>query len=205
MPPRGLVVISILALAPCSFAQEVISPYDDAPPASTAAPAPPSEPVAPAAPAEPVERTAPVAPTPPVAPASSAAYPGATYPSSYVLTPPEPRYREVLEPRYGLLVAGAVVLGSSWMINASVGYMIDEWRLMVPVVGPFLQTQRIDTSDGAGGRSLVMLLVFDGMVQAAGLAMTLVGALTHHPVRQRIAITPAAGRGMVGLAASGVF
>jgi len=120
------------------------------------------------------------------------------------------QWREVDQPRYGLMIAGMVILGASWSINAATAWVADEWRLAVPVAGPFMETQRIDTSPGhSGERMLVGLLVFDGLIETAGAAMLVAGAVTHHKLRvldhSQLSFVPTAGASSAGLAAFGHF
>ena len=62
--------------------------------------------------------------------------------------PPPRLFHEEMQPNYGLMVAGLVILGASWSINAASAYLADEWKLAVPVVGPFMETQNIYTGPG---------------------------------------------------------
>lgn len=209
---RLLVAALVVLVAPAALAQEVISPYGDEAPAAG-----PSLPPGAPAPVAPTPGVAPVAPLPPVPP------PVVVPPPYYQQQPPcpmgyaaqplyaGPRFHEVSEPRYGLAIAGAVILGASWSINAFSAYVADEWKLAVPVVGPFLETQNIDTSAGHDyNRPVVALLVFDGLVETAGAIMIFAGALTHHTVRKydrapSIAVVPTAGPSAAGVAAFGHF
>jgi hypothetical protein len=131
-------------------------------------------------------------------------------PQPYYYQPAAPQMRpchEELQPRYGLIIAGAVVLGASWSINAAVAWMADEWRLAVPVAGPFMEISQVDTSYDVTNRMLVGLLVFDGLIQTAGAAMLIAGAATHQRVRvydkgpTQVSIVPTAN----GIAAFGRF
>ena len=126
---------------------------------------------------------------------------------------PQPRlFHEEMQPNYGLMVAGLVIFGASWSINAASAYVADEWKLAVPVVGPFMETQNINTggSFGDANRMLVGLLVFDGLIEAAGAIMLVAGAITHHKVKvydraPRVSVVPTAGPAGGGLAAFGSF
>lgn len=185
-------------LARPALAQPVIAPYGDSP----AAQAQPTPSVLP-----PPPLMAPPVPPPIVVPPPGYGYEG--QPMSFQLQPPG--YREVEEPRYGLMIAGLVVLGASWSINAASAYFANEWKLAVPVVGPFLETQNVNTAPGHEyNRALVGLLVFDGLIETAGAVMLFAGALTHHLVRvydrpARVSFVPTAGRGGAGVAAFGHF
>jgi hypothetical protein len=188
----------VALLAVPGSAQELISPYDG-----------PPQPIQPQAVAPP-----PMVPQPPpMVPPPILASPPVYYAPGYPYAQPCPLpYREVEQPRYGLIIAGSVLLGVSWSINAAVGYGTGEWRLEVPVLGPFLEAATIDTSRGhTDNRALVMLSVFDGLVETAGAAMLLTGALTHQRVRvydragTQVTVVPTAIQSGGGLAAFGRF
>jgi hypothetical protein len=151
-----------------------------------------------------------------------AQYPASQYypPPNYYVQPnympaPPPRFKTIETPRYGLMTAGLVVLGVSWSVNALSGYLADEWRLAVPVVGPFMYAHEIDNSSDFGTRTAIAFLVLDGLVESAGAAMFLAGVLTHHQVRvmehAKIMVVPTAGiasatsGASAGLAAFGRF
>lgn len=195
---RLMAALLVSVVASSAFAQEVISPYDEPGPAIQ--PAPPQYP--------------PVRP-PVVAPPPGAyyQYPGGYYPppSPYCNVPAPVSFREVEQPRYGLMTAGLILFGASWSINAATAYVANEWKLAVPVVGPFMETQNINTSGSYadGNRMLVGLLVFDGLIETAGATMFLAGALTKHKVRvydrPRVSVVPTAGRASAGVAAFGSF
>jgi hypothetical protein len=201
-----LLVLSIACVTVGSmpaFAQEVIAPYADAQPQPPPLPPSPPSSVQPLAPAGPTVAMPPV-PPPIVAPPPPYCGP------QYYCQSQAPRIREVEQPRYGLMIAGLALLGASWSINAAVAYAADEWRLAVPVVGPFFETQNIDTSPGHEyNRPLVMLLVFDGLVETAGAVMFIAGAASRHRVRvydrASVSVVPTAGYGRAGLAAFGSF
>jgi hypothetical protein len=114
-----------------------------------------------------------------------------------------------MQPNYGLMVAGLVVLGASWSINAATAWVADEWKLAVPVVGPFMETQNVSTGDSDANRMLIGLLVFDGLIETAGAIMLVAGAITHHKVKvydhPRVSVVPTAGPAGGGLAAFGTF
>ncbi len=135
-----------------------------------------------------------------------------------VYAPPRVPVRYVYRPRVGLIVAGSVVLGVSWGITALSAIAASGcdpnydslcstqiWPLFIPVVGPFIQTAYVN-GPFAGG--IQALLVFDGLVQVAGLAMIIAGAATRHRVpvyAQRFQVTPYAGLNGAGLMAVGRF
>jgi hypothetical protein len=119
------------------------------------------------------------------------------------------RFKEVTQPRYGLMTAGLIVLGASWSINAISGYLGNEWRLAIPVAGPFMYANSINTSDDFGTRTAVTFLVLDGLVETAGAAMFLAGAFTKHRVKvmehAKLTIVPTAGYARIGVAAFARF
>jgi hypothetical protein len=197
-----LLVIAIIGFAPGAFAQEPLSPYGDEPaPVVVPPPMPPAPPVPP-----PI-----VAPPPPQGYYQQPYYYNYSQPQAPVYVQPQARvFHEELRPNYGLMVAGLVILGSSWSINAASAYLADEWKLAVPLVGPFMETQNINTGSGyEANRMLVGLLVFDGLIECAGAIMLVAGAITHHRVRvydqPRVSVVPTAGSSGAGLAAFGRF
>jgi hypothetical protein len=199
---RLVVVILVTLAAPAAFGQGVISPYtDDGPPAPPQYAPPQYAPVSPPL----------IAPPPPGCcpqPCAQSQYyaPASPY---CTLAPPALGVHEEEQPRYGLMTAGIIVLGASWSINAATAYLANEWKLAVPVVGPFLETQNISTSSNDANRMVVGLLVFDGLIETAGAAMFLAGAFTKHKVRvrdrMRVSFVPTAGRAAAGVAAYGSF
>ena len=205
-----------LLLGPRALAQQPLSPYGEEAQPPEAAPMPPGTmtpaqmPMAPTAP--------PPQPPPPVPPPLVVPPPGGYYQQPYAQQPyyyqqpaAAPRlYHEEMQPNYGLMTAGLVIFGASWSINAMSAYLADEWKLAVPLVGPFMETQNIYTGPGSdANRMLVGLLVFDGLIETAGAVMLVAGAITHHKVRiynhARVSVVPTAGPAGAGLAAFGRF
>ncbi|MCU1280656.1 MAG: hypothetical protein JWM53_4202 [bacterium] len=196
---QTLLVATVLLVAPRAFAQQPMSPYGDEP-----------APIAPA----PQQQLPPPVPPPVVVPP-----PGGYYPQPYAQQPyyyqqpyaQQPRlFHEEMQPNYGLMVAGLVIFGASWSINAASAYVANEWKLAVPIIGPFMETQNVFTGSGyEANRMLVGLLVFDGLIETAGAIMLVAGAITHHKVRvydrPRVSVVPAVGPGFNGLAAVGRF
>ena len=204
-----LLVAALVLVGPRAFAQQPMSPYGDEPPPEPQqiVPAPPQAP--------PVPPQAPPVPPPLVAP------PPGYYQQPYGQQQPtyyqqpmyaqQPRlFHEEMQPNYGLMVAGLVIFGASWSINAASAYLADEWKLAVPLIGPFMETQNVYTGPGYdANRMLVGLLVFDGLIETAGAIMLVAGAITHHRVRvydhPRVSVVPTAGPAGAGLAAFGRF
>jgi hypothetical protein len=205
----GLFIVSVgVSVGSSAFAQAVIQPY--------------SEPVM-----SPYgDEAAPAQQLPPVPPPVVVPPPGYNYQYQYQQPPaqqpyyyyqprpPQLSFHEEMQPRYGLMVAGLVIFGASWSINAASAYAADEWRLAVPVIGPFMEISQINTASGYElNRMLVGLLVFDGLIETAGAVMLIAGAATktkvrvydRGPVGPQVSIVPTAGPAMTGLAAFGRF
>jgi len=79
-------------------------------------------------------------------------------------------------PRKGLIIAGAAVLGASYLISviAAIGYCgpgreCVNGGLYIPVVGPFIVAAQAPSSGGA------TLAAFDGIVQLGGLGLIIAG------------------------------
>jgi hypothetical protein len=101
----------------------------------------------------------------------------------YAQPQPQPQPRTETGHLTGLIVAGAVVLGVSWILNiivsafAGAGPSWDDWEAfrytgLVPAVGPWIQLALIPS----GGRSeWDQYLVTDGVIQLAGLTMLILG------------------------------
>jgi hypothetical protein len=209
-----LLTVALVLLGSRAFAQQPMSPYAEEPQPGQPAPIPPMQ----------VPPPPPVVPPPVVVPP-----PGGYYQQPYAQQPyaqpyyqqqpcplPQPPlFHEEMQPNYGLMVAGLVIFGASWSINAASAYLADEWKLAVPVIGPFMETQNINTSSSSsfaeGNRMLVGLLVFDGLIESAGANMLIAGAITHHKVRvydhprMSVSVVPTAGPAGGGLAAFGSF
>jgi len=204
-----LVVAVLVSLGTRALAQQPMAPYGDAPPP------PPPPMVAPIAPAPPV-------PPPVVVPPPPGGYYQQPYAQPYAQPyyyqpqqpcplPPPRLFHEEMQPNYGLMVAGLVVFGASWSVNAATAWVAGEWKLAVPVVGPFMETQNVKTGDSGSDRLLIGLLVFDGLIETAGAVMLVAGAVTHHKVRVydsprfSLSVVPTAGPAGGGLAAFGRF
>ena len=203
-----VVTAAVVLMGSHAFAQQPMSPYADEPAPGQPAPIAPMQ-----APPPP-----PAIPPPMVVPP-----PGGYYQQPYAQQPyaqqqpyyyqqPPRLFHEEMQPNYGLMVAGLVIFGASWSINAASAYVADEWKLAVPVIGPFMETQNVNTGPGyEANRMLVGLLVFDGLIESAGAIMLVAGAMTHHKVRvydrphASVSVVPTAGPAGGGLAAFGRF
>lgn len=201
-----LVVAALVLIGTRAFAQQPMAPYGDEPaPPPAVAPIPPAPPTV-------------IVPAPPMVPPPVVVPPPGPYyqaPQPYYYQPPCPMpprsFHEEMRPNYGLMVGGLVMFGASWSINAATAYIADEWKLAVPIVGPFMETQNVNTGDSGADRMLIGLLVFDGLIETAGAVMLVAGAITHHKVRVydspriSLSVVPTAGPAAGGLAAFGTF
>lgn len=133
---------------------------------------------------------------------------------------PQQVVRYDMKPRYGLIIAGAVTLGVSYLLHSGTAAIAEAvytateypvrtmWTNYVPVVGPWL-TMTTLPNDPARAAS-VAGLAFSGLVQGAGLAMLIAGAASRQRVpvyawNQRIQLAPSIGPSGTGLALSGNF
>ncbi|HEX7602288.1 MAG TPA: hypothetical protein VF316_11810 [Polyangiaceae bacterium] len=97
--------------------------------------------------------------------------------------------------RTGLFAAGAGVFGGMYLLTAFVGWAGEVPLLCAPVVGPFILAAGAHDSDA----SVAGILIFDGLVQAAGLAMLIGGISSTRTVLVRdkmttLTVTPMVGR-----------
>ena len=160
-------------------------------------------------------------------------YPPQPYrsPTGATLVPaPRGQARYVNRPRVGLIIAGSVTLGASWLFSAlaasanvgpyyatdySLGYASTSsavgdttalWPLYIPVLGPWIEMGFIHGSGAPLGGAL---LAFDGLVQAGGLAMLIAGAVTHTRVavysQSSLQLSPLSVVGGSGILVSGRF
>jgi hypothetical protein len=118
-------------------------------------------------------------------------------------TPPNGYHLET-RVRKGLVIAGAVTFGTMYLttvIGAAFANALGSSRAsvaFVPIAGPFIALR--DVPDERG----VALLVIDGVVQAAGATMLIVGLAAQKTVAVRtdsakVEIMPVVGPGSVGL------
>jgi hypothetical protein len=124
-----------------------------------------------------------------------------------------------MEPRYGLIIGGSIMLGVSWLITAGTGAALSAgcdisygvcpytyWPTYIPVLGPFIQMAYVPSGDFSGAARFG--LAFDGLVQVGGLAMIIVGATVRKKVpvyAQSFKVGPMLASGGSGLAISGTF
>jgi hypothetical protein len=119
--------------------------------------------------------------------------------------PIPPGYRPATRSRRGLLITGAAIFGSMYMMSVLAGGTDSSLTpLYVPVLGPFLQIAT-GHDDGANG-----LLMLDGLGQAAGAVMLLIGATTTKTVLVRndlaeVRIAPTVTKTGSGIGLVGTF
>ena len=118
-------------------------------------------------------------------------------------TPP-PGYHLETRVRKGLVIAGAVTFGSMYILTALTAAAINDTSsgnagvLYVPVAGPFMYLGE------TGSQSGKVILVIDGLAQAAGAAMLITGLAAPKTIAVRndlakVNITPVFGPGSVGV------
>ncbi len=144
------------------------------------------------------------------------------YPQQYGQPPPAGQPHTVSRPNLGLIISGAVLLGAGWIGNiipglfAGIGSSSSDWNAfrgtsVIPVLGPWIQLAVKPTSfrnDDWGG-----WLIVDGALQAAGLALLIIGLATPrtetvYADREsgfELAVVPTVGSSQWGLAAVGRF
>lgn len=110
---------------------------------------------------------------------------------------------------YGLSVVSAASFSTDCDPNtAQLGCTTQRWPLFVPVAGPFIQMGSLSGTNSGTARAL---LAVDGVLQAGGAAMALVGLLVPKRVAVptvfagRVRFSPLTGAGGSGLLALGTF
>ncbi len=210
------------ASAPAALAQQA---------AEVLPPPPPPPGFQPAAPSAAQPQVLPAPPPPPGPPSSSYAPPSGAYPQlpgappktyrdmprelPYEEGDPVPYgYRPETQIRKGLVIGGAVTLGSLYLISASIGSLANDidsssdqfTPLFFPVVGPFI-TIGTASSEGSG----TFFLLIDGVGQSAGLAMLIAGLASPRTVLLRndlaeVRVAPVVvGDGQLGLGLVGTM
>jgi hypothetical protein len=170
---RKTITLFTLMLSTVAVAQEALppAPPTPAPPPATVAPPPPG--------------------TPPVPPPLVAPPPQQPYyypPPAYMQPGPAMPTRYELKPNYALIFSGVGVFGLGYMVDV-MGTLVaghdPAWECAIPVVGPYLQVTDKFSSDW--GDLAKGFYVFDGLIQTAGLVLTVVGASLWHKVPVRMA------------------
>jgi hypothetical protein len=109
-------------------------------------------------------------------------------PPQYMQPGPPPPVRYELKPSYALIFSGVGVLGFGYILDISGTLLTGHqpaWECAIPVVGPYLQVT--DTFSRDWGDLAKAFYVFDGLMQTAGLVLTIVGASVWHKAPIRVA------------------
>jgi len=163
---------------------------------------------------------APEAGAPPPPARASAPAPAGEYPSTIDEwpegTPAPAGYHWERKARLGAIIAGACVLGVTWILTSTVGALgydlstpkdSDYLWLYVPVAGPF-----VELLNNAPTATAKVFLVTDGLAQAAGAALLIYGVTS--PVSRvvrndashlQITPVPTVSRNGAGLSVVGTF
>ena len=145
-------------------------------------------------------------PYPPPQPVYGQPYPppqpvyGQPQPIQPPLQPPPVRY-EYRRPNKALLIAGISVMGGAYLLTAlptALWNWVDRdlsnsvgssnhgtyWPLYIPVLGPWIELSYLNSNPYYSGWSVLPAIpcVLSGLVQGAGLAMTIAGAVTGRKV-----------------------
>jgi len=144
-------------------------------------------------------------------------------PSSPVVIAPSAGQDVTYHPRVGLIAGGATLFGATYLVTVlggaiaadvcqsspdyALGCRTSSWPIYIPVVGPFAQMGYIEGPGQNTGRAL---LAIDGVLQAGGLTLMIVGLATGFrrapaAYSQRLQISPYTGASGGGLALSGHF
>ncbi len=139
-------------------------------------------------------------PYPPPPPAYGQPYPPPGYGQPQVappLQPPMPVRYEYRRPNLALLIAGISVMGGAYLLTAlptALWNSVDRdlsssvgssnhgtyWPLYIPVLGPWIELSYLNSNPYYSGWAVLPAIpcVLSGLVQGAGLAMTIAGAVT---------------------------
>ncbi|MDB4969343.1 MAG: hypothetical protein JWN44_5032 [Myxococcales bacterium] len=172
----------------------------------------------------PTDPNAPPPPTPPqpeprhtTVPATVPA-PSAEAPIPAAIIAPLPSVRPVLlppgrfgmEPKYDLVVGGAVLFSVSYVIPIIAGAVFRNWYFAVPLAGPLIEVADLARPSSrpcadCGPTPVIALagafIVLVTLAQATGIALAIGGFKSRHKVWRALpaTIAPTVGRGSVGL------
>ena len=116
--------------------------------------------------------------------------------------PVPPGYRVEERARTGLVVGGACLFGVTYLLTALVGSIASDvgdkdakW-LLLPVVGPFIYSTTVDGTGSATGKTF---LYIDGLAQAGGVTMFIIGLagqkmLIRNDVASKVHVMPMIGK-----------
>jgi hypothetical protein len=120
--------------------------------------------------------------------------------------PPPPGYHVEERRRKGLIIGGAIMTGTVWMVTGIVS-ALDRRRDVktygpIPIVGPF-----IVAGTGALKDNELAIFVGSGLLQLGGVVMLTLGIVTKKVVlvRDTVAIVPMATPDTLGLGATASF
>jgi hypothetical protein len=82
--------------------------------------------------------------------------------------------------RWEMFAGGAMMFAVPWTVGGILGVRAQEYELLIPVAGPFIDMRH--TRDGEFGGLIMLPLLLSGLAQAAGLALGIAGISTHHRV-----------------------
>lgn len=230
--PRLLLLLGALPAFGAANVARAEEPPPLPPPEQPSAPLPPLPPAsaAPAQPAPPAQPSTPAAAPPPVlAPSASPPPPAAPAPPRELSpwdpdTPVPDGYVLRSRPQTGLIFGGAAMVSIAWVTSIAVGLVAaedeedrgidgdgveaDDWTpLFVPIGGPFASIVSVDSGGVGTG-----LLLADGALQAAGVALIVVGSLVqdHRVVRVSpdavsVTVAPTLSASARGLVLGGAF
>jgi hypothetical protein len=153
-------------------------------------------------------------PLPPNAPPPPGYY--APPPPGYYAPPPQqqfaqPTFHMEERPRYGLMTAGLVTFGATWVTTTIWGYALGDYTSIIPIIGPLFYVHSTNSNDidAAAQRLDNAFLVLDSLAQAAGAAMFIAGLVSKQQVRvwgpAQVSFVPVGSSQMAGLAAVGRF
>jgi hypothetical protein len=127
--------------------------------------------------------------------------------------PPPPRpFHEEIQQRKSLAIAGLCVFGGVYLLNAILGgFVAGEPWLAAPVIGPFgYAASTYSYSNGANDRMAMLFFALDGLAQAAGIVMGIVGLATTTTVKvyddkPTFSVVPTFSRDQAGMMAVAHF
>jgi hypothetical protein len=124
-----------------------------------------------------------------------------------------PGYEKRTQVRKGFVIAGSILFGTAWLSSVITAAGVDEPALAVPVVGPWILAAQIGTD--SVNLLFKTLFIADGIQQAAGLALLIVGLTAPKTIVVRSDATAARtwwtptpmsfGKGSVGLGIVGAM
>lgn len=109
------------------------------------------------------------------------------------------------EPRMGLVIAGASIAGGAYLISLIGGVVCSSidgyicgtqaWGWYVPIIGPFIAMSSYYTGNDDYA-AVEAVLAIDGLLQAGGVTMAILGAVLKRPVPRLSALPLPGGAGL---------